>query len=137
MATWMLLEDEPDLYDMILMMYDMLGLRGVAFSIGEEASEWIDAVNAGEYEGELPQLALLDIRLPDSISGTEISALMRKSPKLKETVIALMTAYKLSPAQEKQVMQESGADLLLYKPFPRMHELHFRLKSLLVERGHA
>ena len=137
MATWMLLEDEPDLYDMILMMYDMLGLRGVAFSTGEEASEWIDAVNAGEYEGELPQLALVDIRLPDSISGTQIAEKMRKSPQLKKTVIALMTAYHLSPAEEKEVMKKSGADIILYKPFPRMHELHFQLKRLLADRGHA
>ncbi|MEQ8675860.1 MAG: hypothetical protein RLP44_16590 [Aggregatilineales bacterium] len=137
MATWMLLEDEPDLYDMILMMYDMLGLRGVAFSTGEEAAEWVDAVNAGEYEGELPQLALIDIRLPDSISGTQIAAKMRKSPQLKKTVIALMTAYKLSVSEENEIMKISGADLLLYKPFPRLHELHFRLKSLLAERGHG
>ena len=134
MATWMLLEDEPDLYDMILTMYDMLGLRGVAFSVGEEAAEWITEVNKGRYEGEIPELALLDIRLPDQITGTMIAAKIRKSPVLKDMAVVLMTAYRLSPEQEQRVLYDSGADMLIYKPFPRLHELHYALKNLLVER---
>lgn len=119
---------------MILTMYDMLGLRGVAFSVGEEADEWLDEVVAGRYTGELPELALLDIRLPDNISGTDIAARIRRIPALKDMVICLMTAYRLSAKEEDAVMRQARADLLIYKPFPHFHELHYRLHTLLVER---
>ena len=134
MPTWMLLEDEPDLYDLILTMYDMLGLRGVAFSVGEEASEWIAKVDRGNYVGELPELALLDIRLPDNVSGTMIAERIRQSPVLKDIVIVLMTAYRLSPQAEQMLLQESGADMLLYKPLPRLHKLRLMFHKLLKEK---
>jgi len=134
MATWMLLEDEPDLYDMILYMYDLIGVRGVAFSVGEEAEDWIQDVQNGQYSGEIPELALLDIRLPDSISGVIVASQLRKNPKLRDCAIVLMTAYKLSPAEEAEAIRKSGADMLLYKPLPRMHELRYMLHSLLAER---
>lgn len=134
MATWMLLEDEPDLYDMILYMYDLIGVRGVAFSVGEEADEWIKEVETGRFKGELPELALIDIRLPDSVSGVTVASRVRQCRRLKDVAIVLMTAYKLSPQEEADVMRQSGADMLLYKPLPRMHELRYMLHSLLVDR---
>lgn len=135
MTTWMLLEDEPDLYDMILAMYDILGIGGVAFGSGEDAADWIREVDAGRYKGEIPELALLDIRMPDHISGPMVASRMRRSPALKDTVIVMMTAYRLSVNEESQMMAESGADFLLYKPLPRLDELHFVLNGLLFKHN--
>lgn len=137
MPTWMLLEDEPDLYDLILTMYDMMGLRGVAFSVGEEAREWIVKVDTGTYTGELPELALLDIRLPDNVSGTMIAERIRQSPVLKDIVIVLMTAYRLSPQAEQMLLRDSDADMLLYKPLPRLHDLRLMFHKLLKEKHGA
>lgn len=134
MATWLLLEDEPDLYDMILYMYDLIGVRGIAFSVGEEADDWVTEVEHGTYKGELPELALVDIRLPDAVSGVDVAKRLRRSPKLNDISVVLMTAYRLSPQEEADIMRESGADMLLYKPLPRMHELRYMLHSLLAER---
>ena len=64
MPTWMVVEDEQDLYDMILAMYDMLGIGGVAFATGIDAMDWIKDVERGK-EDDLPELALVDIRLPN------------------------------------------------------------------------
>lgn len=134
MATWLLLEDEPDLYDMILYMYDLIGVRGIAFSVGEEADNWITQVEHGAYKGEIPELALVDIRLPDSISGVDVANRIRRSPQLNDMAVVMMTAYRLTPKEEADIMRESGADMLVYKPLPRMHELRYMLHSLLAER---
>lgn len=122
MATWMVVEDEPDLYDLVLAMYETLGISGVAFTTGEEAVDWIDDVDAGHFIGELPELALLDIRLPGDISGPAIGARLRKSPALKNITIVLMTAYRLTEAEEKAFIKEAGSDRFLYKPLPKLNE---------------
>ncbi|MFZ4828896.1 MAG: response regulator [Phototrophicaceae bacterium] len=82
MSTWMVVEDEPDIYEVLLAMFGMWGIDGVAFVDGEEAIEWIEDVDCGRYQGELPELAMLDIRLPGSVSGIEIGERLRKSPIL-------------------------------------------------------
>lgn len=134
MPTWMVVEDEEDLYDMILAMYDMLGLGGVAFATGIDAMDWIEDVENG-LEEEIPELALVDIRLPDEdIDGVHVAARIRKSPALKNTAVCLMTAFKFSPHDEKEIMKESGADLMLYKPLPRFAELEKILKDIVSKK---
>lgn len=135
MTTWMLLEDEPDLYEMILAMYDILGVGGVAFGSGEDAVDWIREVDNGRYNGEMPELALLDIRMPDHISGPMVASRMRRSPTLNNTLIVMMTAYRLSLEEETQMMRDSGADFLLYKPLPRLDEMHYVLNGLLLKHN--
>ena len=134
MTTWMLLEDEPDLYDMILAMYGMMGIGGVAFGTGDDAVDWIKSVENGNYDGEIPELALLDIRLPDTISGPDVGVRLRQSEPLKDIVIVIMTAYRLTPQEERDVVRYADADYLLYKPLPRFMELENLLKSLVLQR---
>ncbi len=132
MATWLVIEDEQDLYDMILTMYELLGLNGLAFSVGSDAMDWIEDVDNG-LNAILPELALIDIRLPDEhIDGVKIAARFRKSEKLKNTAICMMTAFKFTPAEEKAIMAESQADLLLYKPLPKFNKLEKILRELVV-----
>ncbi|MFW5748358.1 MAG: response regulator [Chloroflexota bacterium] len=135
MTTWMVVEDEPDLYDMVLAMYDTLGVNGVAFATGEEAMEWIEAIDDGHFHDEIPELALIDIRLPGDINGPMVGARMRKSPMLKNTAIALMTAYKLNPTEERQMMHYSKSDKLFYKPLPPIHEFEAILRRLIAVRN--
>jgi len=131
MTTWMVVEDEPDLYDMVLAMYSTMGVDGLSFATGEEAFEWIEEVENGYAGDELPELVLLDIRLPGKIDGISVGERLRKSPKLNSIVIVLMTAYKLQPRQEKQAMRRSGADLLIYKPLPALNDLKNMLEELV------
>ncbi len=134
MPTWMLLEDEPDLQEVILTMYDILGLDGVAFESGTEAVEWIDMVDRGEFDGELPELALLDVRMPDQISGPEVGARIRHSPRLNNIVVVLMTAYRLGPADEQAMRNKAKADLVIYKPLPPVDELYYILNGIILGR---
>ncbi len=134
MTTWMVVEDEPDLYDMVLAMYATMGVDGTSFVTGEEAIDWIEEVDDGHYHGELPELALLDIRLPGAINGVKVSERMRESPHLKDIAIVLMTAYRLNPSEEKDVINQAGSDLLIYKPLPKLGELHTMLLDLVNKR---
>ncbi len=134
MTTWMVVEDEPDLYEMVLAMYEWWGFEGLAFVNGEDALAWIDHVDEGRVQGDLPQLVLLDIRLPGQINGVEVGARLRQSPYLESMGIVLMTAYKLSPKEEKLYKQKSGADLLLYKPLPALKDLQEMLEKVVAQR---
>lgn len=129
MTSWMLVEDEPDLYEMLLAMTQTMGVNGIAFSTGEEAVDWIEDVDAGMFQGELPVLALLDVRLPGEISGPMVGARLRQSKPLGHIRTILITAYRLSPTEEATLIKEAGADLLLYKPLPAFRELETILKG--------
>jgi CheY-like chemotaxis protein len=134
LSTWMVVEDEPDIYELLLAMFEMWGIEGVAFVDGEEAVAWIDEVNKGKFPGELPELALLDIRLPGVISGPMVGERLRSGPALENITIVLTTAYKLSVEEEKEVLEQSGADRLIYKPLPKFHELKQLLEELIAQR---
>lgn len=134
MSTWMVVEDEPDIYEVLLAMFEMWGIDGVAFVDGEEAVAWIDDVDAGRFRGELPELALLDIRLPGSISGPDVAERLRQSPILRDIAIVLSTAYKLSVDEEKAVIKRAGADKLLYKPLPKFIQLQRELEEVIASR---
>lgn len=134
MSTWMVVEDEPDIYEVLLAMFEMWGIEGVAFVDGEEAVAWIDDVDNGRFQGELPELALLDIRLPGSVNGPMVGERLRKSPILGHIAIVLSTAYKLTPDEEKQVIALAGADKLMYKPLPKFNELQRTLEDVIAQR---
>jgi len=129
----MVVEDEPDIYELLLAMFEMWGIEGVAFVDGEEAVAWIEEADRGT-PGEHPELALLDIRLPGSVSGPMVGARVRKSPILSQMAIVLITAYKLTVEEEEAMIKEAGADKLLYKPLPKFNELKKILETAISER---
>lgn len=130
----MVVEDEPDIYEVLLAMFGIWGIEGVAFVDGEEAVAWIEDVDNGRFQGELPEMALLDIRLPGKIQGPDVGERLRKSKHLNNIAIVLTTAYKLSPEEEKQKIQQAGADRLIRKPLPKFHELQVLLESTIADR---
>lgn len=130
----MVVEDEPDIYEVLLAMFGIWGIEGVAFVDGEEAVSWIDDVDHGRFQGELPELALLDIRLPGEINGPAVGERLRKSTVLGEIAIVLTTAYKLTPDEEKAVIKQAGADRLIYKPLPKFGELQSILEETIAKR---
>lgn len=131
MTTWMVVEDEPDLYELVLAMYETLGVDGVSFTNGEDAIAWIEDVENGLYPGELPELALIDIRLPGSSDGSMVGARLRESKPLKHIGIVLMTAYRLSPKQEQTYIDQSHCNAILYKPLPTLDEFERIMHTVL------
>jgi CheY-like chemotaxis protein len=71
-STWMLVEDEPDLCEILSTLLELWGYDVVAFQTGEDAVGWIKEVEKWESDDDLPELALIDIRLPGEIDGIEI-----------------------------------------------------------------
>jgi CheY-like chemotaxis protein len=132
LPTWMVVEDEPDIYDVLLAMFEIWGIEGVAFVDGAEAVAWIENVDQGRVRGELPELAILDIRLPE-VSGPEVGSRLRESPVLGDIAIVLITAYRLSPEEEDNVIAQAQADLLMYKPLPTMIELREKMDGVVVK----
>ncbi len=133
LSTWMVVEDEPDIYDVLLAMFEIWGIEGVAFVDGSEAVSWIEEVDRGTASGEMPELAILDIRLPE-ISGPEVGERLRKSTRLGDIAIVMITAYRLSPAEEEAVIRQAQADTLMYKPLPAMPELRTQLAAIIAKR---
>ena len=134
MTTWLLVEDDRDIYDVLLAMFDIWDVTCLGFEDGQEALSWIDAVDENpRLVEELPELAVLDIRLP-GVYGPEIGARLRRSPVLGNIAIALVTAYRLSPSKEEEIIAQSGADIFLMKPFPVLHELRRELQQVIDSR---
>jgi CheY-like chemotaxis protein len=130
----MVVEDEPDIYEVLLAMFGIWGIEGVAFVDGEEATNWIDDVDAGRFQGELPELALLDIRLPGVIQGPAVGERLRRSKHLGKIAVVMITAYKLKPDEEKAIIKQAGADRLVYKPLPKFQELQQLLEEIIAQR---
>ncbi|MBE2195630.1 MAG: response regulator [Anaerolinea sp.] len=133
LSTWMVVEDEPDIYDVLLAMFEIWGIEGIAFVDGGEAVSWIEDVDKGAITSELPELALLDIRVPE-IPGPEVGARLRKSGRLGQMAIVLITAHRLNRDEEDQVKQLAQADALIYKPLPPMPELRKILATIIEKR---
>lgn len=129
----MVVEDEPDIYELLLAMFEIWGIEGVAFVDGEEAIAWIDESDKGA-PSDIPELAVLDIRLPGNVSGPMVGERVRKSPVLNGMAIVLITAYKLTVDEEKAVSEQAGADKILYKPLPKFHDLKTILETAISER---
>jgi CheY-like chemotaxis protein len=130
----MVVEDEPEIYELLLAMFEMWGIEGVAFVDGEEAVAWIEDVNNNRFQGELPELALLDIRLPGEINGIEVGKQLRESPILNKAAIVMTTAFKLSETEKAEALKQTEADLWLPKPLPKFKELQSILETVIAER---
>jgi DNA-binding response OmpR family regulator len=135
MGSWIVVEDEPDLYEMLMAMTEMIGIDGVAFTNGEDAVSWIEDVDSQRLKVDRPDLALVDIRLPGAVNGIELGARIRKSPALSGILVVLMTAYRLSPREERDLIRKAGADMLIHKPFPSVKKLSAMLQDHLARQG--
>ncbi|MCC6905502.1 MAG: response regulator [Anaerolineae bacterium] len=129
--TWMVVEDDHAIREIIQIMCELWQYDLLAFKDGWEAMAYL---NKEETPGPLPQIALLDIRMPGPW-GHEISARIRKHDTLKDIGIILMTAYDLPGSEEAEYLRSSGADKLIYKPLPPMDVLLETVREVLARRA--
>ncbi len=128
------MEDEKSIHEILLTMFEVWGIDGKAFVDGEEALAWIEDVDSGRYKGEIPELALIDIRLPGRLQGYDVGARLRQSPLLKDAAVVLTTAYKLSSSLEREILLATQADDFIQKPLPKLRDLKVALEKALVSR---
>lgn len=131
--TWLVVEDEEDIRNIVGFMFKSWGHPMMAFPDGEKTWRWLDQVENGSYEGSLPELALLDIRMPGH-RGDEIGGRIRRTSALSHIPIILMTAFTLTNTDRERVMQTAGADRLIMKPLPDMNELRDILHTVLADK---
>lgn len=114
---WLIAEDEADIRNLVATMASVWGHSTITFETGRKAWEWLDQVEAGTYDGDLPDFALMDIRMP-GYRGDEIAQRIRSLPQLKHIPIVLMTAFVLSDEEQNRMRSESHVDDVINKPLP-------------------
>jgi CheY-like chemotaxis protein len=125
---WLVVEDEEDIRNIVKVMFTAWGHTSLDFRDGNQTFAWLDKVEAGTYQGELPDLALLDIKMPGP-RGNEIARRMRGFEAFKTIPIVLMTAFTLEDPERQSMVREDGVDFIIDKPLPDF----FELKKLLDE----
>ncbi len=123
--TILVVEDEPDIRELVRYNLEQAGFDVVESTDGEQALQLVDEVR--------PSLLLLDLMLPNT-DGLDICKMLRQRPKSAHLPIVMLTA---KAAEVDRVLGlELGADDYVTKPFsPR--ELVARVKAVLrrVESG--
>lgn len=138
--TWMLVEDEPDMYEMLLQLSETLGFNGLAFPTYDLAMAWIDDFDAGRLADPAPALALIDVRLvgPQSkgdSGGQYIGARLRQSERLRHIPVIMMSAYINNNRERDEIMRVSRANLFIKKPLPPIGEFRRIIENLLYEKA--
>lgn len=129
MMTWLIAEDEADIRTLIDMMCQIWGHQTLVFENGQRVWEWLDTLEKDTAETRIPDLMLMDIRMPGK-RGNELAQRMRQIPALSRKPIVLMTAYALSEAEREAMMTADGVDAILSKPLPDFDELQRLLHGI-------
>ena len=115
----LVVDDEPDLLDLVLYNLKKEGFQVDSATDGEKA---LGAIRKGNYD-----LLILDLMLP-GIQGMELCRILRNDPQTSELPIIMLTAK--GEEVDRILGLEMGADDYMAKPFsPR--ELVARVKAVL------
>jgi two-component system phosphate regulon response regulator PhoB len=122
-ATVLVVEDEPQIQELVAINLEHLGHKVLRAGSAEEAETAIRA--------ELPDVVVLDWMLPGE-SGLAFARRLRADERTRDLPILMLTARAME--QDKISGLEAGADDYLTKPFsPR--ELAARIKAVLRRRA--
>lgn len=129
MKPWLVVEDETDIRTIVTVLFNAWGYKPMEFKDGYEAYRWLDEIEAGTYNGDLPAMALMDIRMPGHF-GTDIARRMRSIDATKHIPIVLMTAYPTNDPNVQAVVENQVIDRIINKPLPEMFELKAILEQV-------
>jgi len=118
-ARILIVEDDPDIAELVARYLDKAGYATMRLSSGRDA---LDAVRATP-----PDLIVLDLMLPQ-MDGLEVCRALRAKDKTAAIPIIMLTAR--AEESERIVGLEMGADDYLAKPFSP-NELVARVRALL------
>lgn len=119
----LIVDDEPDILEFMQYNLEKEGFEVFLASSGKQALE--------VAKQELPDLIILDVMMP-GMDGMETCRELRSDPRLRDTIIAFLTARNEDYSQIAGF--ESGADDYIAKPIkPRV--LISRIKALLKRSG--
>lgn len=136
MKPWLVVEDEEDIRNIVKVMFGVWGHNSIEFRDGNQAFKWLDEIEAGTYKGEIPELALMDIRMPGP-RGNEIARRMRTLKQFQATPIVLMTAFTLNEAERQAMMAADGVDHIVAKPLPEFYALKQLLEDICARKKNS
>jgi phosphate regulon transcriptional regulator PhoB len=119
----LIVDDEPDIVDLVSYNLKKDGFRVTTASDGEQA---LHKVRKDKFD-----LVVLDLMLP-GIQGVELCRIIRSDPKTADTPIIMLTAK--GEEVDRVIGLESGADDYMTKPFSSK-ELIARIKAVLRRSG--
>ena len=120
----MIVDDEPDVVDLVKIVLKSEGYDVVTATSGREALEKIG--------DEMPDLVLLDIMMPQ-MDGWEVYNHIKTNSKTRDIPVAMLTAK--SQSIDKMIgLHVVQVDDYITKPFGRA-ELLERVKKILSEKG--
>lgn len=123
MAKILIVEDEPDIRELVAFTLRFAGHEVVAGANGEEAVQLASQ--------EMPDLILMDVRMP-RMTGYDACRVMKASPQLKDIPVVFLSAK--GQDTEIQTGLEVGAEEYLLKPFAP-DQLVERVKAILARFG--
>jgi len=128
---WLILEDETAVRLMLERFLSTKGISTVSFENGDLALAWLRQVESGQSTTQIPEMAVIDIRLPGSYKGYEIAGHLRESKVVNAIKIVLMSAYSYTDDEMDLMNKLAQPDLFLQKPLPEISELFKNLQALL------
>lgn len=136
--TWLIVEDDPIIRAILTALITLWGIEGKVFKDGHEASRWLDQVEKGRELSHLPDIALLDIRLPGP-QGHQIGKRMRNLPATRHIPIVIMTAYQLGSEERNTIVEMVRPEHIISKPLPAPDDLRSLVETTIrtVQKVHA
>lgn len=128
--VWMVAEDDPVLRSILKTMITLWEADSLVFADGNEAWAWLDQVEQGVPMLPLPEVALLDIKMP-GYQGYEVGARMRAIAATRTIPQLIMTAYHLSDEDKAQIYESARPELLISKPFPAFDEFRCLIETTI------
>jgi two-component system phosphate regulon response regulator PhoB len=122
-ATILIVEDEPDIQELIAYNVEKAGHEAQRAGSAEQALEMVRAA--------LPHLILIDWMLP-GMSGIELAKSLRSNRRTEGIPLIMVTAR--GAEHDKLAGLETGADDYMTKPFSPA-ELNARIKAVLRRRA--
>jgi len=117
-----IVDDEPDIVELVSLHLKKAGFKVSAFSDGKQFNNFINT--------NIPDLVILDLMLPDA-DGLEICKYLRSEDAFSTIPIIMLTAK--GDESDKIIGLELGADDYVTKPFSPK-ELVARIKAVLRRR---
>ncbi len=105
-ARILIVDDEPDLIDMVSLRLEANGYQVIRASEGQEGLD--------KARNESPDLIILDLMLP-KIDGYKVCRMLKFDEKYKKIPVILFSAR--TQAADVKLGVEVGADAYLIKPF--------------------
>lgn len=122
MKKILLVDDEQDIVETLKFVLESEGYTCFCAYNGEDGLKLAKEI--------VPDLMVLDVMMP-KINGFKISRLLKYDAKYKNIPIIMLTAR--SQESDKQIGEETGADVYITKPFD-LDEVLSTVKRLLNEK---